>query len=236
MVALVRKRLGLRLKARTASKGGATHAAIGLEGLCDIRWEVVLGDDTIGLSELRQLARLKQPLVRIRGQWVELHYDELAAAITAVGKRGTTGGVMAAGEVLRSALGLEQGPGQLPVVDVAADGWLGDLLSGAEDRTLEPTPTPDEFAGELRPYQERGLGWLTFLGELGLGACLADDMGLGKTAQLLALLVDERARAAARDGGPRPIRRHRNATSNEATPTGPDAGAVPYVAGGELAA
>ncbi len=157
------------------------------------------GDDTIGLAELRQLARLKQPLVRVRGQWVELHHDELSAAITAVGKRGASGDVMSAGEVLRSALGFEDGPdgpGQVPVVDVAADGWLGTLLSGAEDCTLEATPTPDGFDGQLRPYQERGLGWLTFLGELGLGACLADDMGLGKTAQLLAVLVDERARAA----------------------------------------
>jgi hypothetical protein len=48
------------------------------------------------------------------------------------------------------------------------------------------------FVGTLRPYQERGLAWLEFLGDLGLGACLADDMGLGKTAQVLALLVAER--------------------------------------------
>ena len=189
-----RSRLGLRLKARTGSKGGISPGTIGLDGLCDIRWEAVLGDDTLGLTELRQLARLKQPLVRVRGQWVELHHEELSAAITAVGRRGVTGEVMSAGEVLRSALGFEQGSGELPVVEVAADGWLGNLLSGADDRKLEPTPTPDGFAGELRPYQERGLAWLTFLGELGLGACLADDMGLGKTAQLLALLVDERAR------------------------------------------
>lgn len=191
-----RTRLGLRLKAWTSSKGGTSTGTIGLDGLCDIRWEAVLGDDTLSVTELRQLARLKQPLVRVRGQWVELHHGELSAAITAVGKRGATGEVMSAGDVLQSALGLEPGPGELPVVEVAADGWLGDLLSGAEDRRLEPTPTPDGFAGELRPYQERGLAWLSFLGELGLGACLADDMGLGKTAQLLAVLVDERARAA----------------------------------------
>ncbi len=196
-----RTRLGLRLKARSRSKvgSGSSLVTIGLDGLCDIRWEAVLGDDTIGLAELRKLARLKQPLVRVRGHWVELHHDELSAAITAVGKRGATGEVMSAGEVLRSALGFEGGPeasDHVAVVDVAADGWLGTLLSGAEDRDLEATPTPEGFGGQLRPYQERGLGWLTFLGELGLGACLADDMGLGKTAQLLALLVDERARAA----------------------------------------
>jgi non-specific serine/threonine protein kinase len=189
-----RTRLGLRLKAKSRSQGGSSVGGFGLDGLCDVRWEAVLGDDTLGLAELRQLARLKQPLVRVRGQWVELHHDELAAAITAVGKRGATGDEMSAAEVLRSALGFGEVPGELAVVDVAADGWLGALLSGAEDRILEPTPTPEGFAGQLRPYQERGLGWLTFLGELGLGACLADDMGLGKTAQLLAVLVDERAR------------------------------------------
>ena len=207
-------RLGLRLKARTSSKGGTSTGTIGLDGLCDIRWEAVLGDDTLSVTELRQLARLKQPLVHVRGQWVELHQGELSAAITAVGKRGAAGDVVSAGEVLRSALGLEHGPGDLPVVEVAADGWLGDLLSGAEDRRLEPTPTPNGFAGELRPYQERGLAWLSFLGELGLGACLADDMGLGKTAQLLALLLDERGRAPLA-----PIVRQRSNTSGTARRT-----------------
>jgi SNF2 family DNA or RNA helicase len=77
----------------------------------------------------------------------------------------------------------------LPLTAVDADGWLGDLLSGQADRRLEPMAAPDGFGGELRPYQQRGLAWLSFLGELGLGAVLADDMGLGKTVQLLALVA-----------------------------------------------
>ena len=188
-------RLALRLQARTGTKTAGSAGTIGLDGLCDIRWEAVLGDDTLSLTELRQLARLKQPLVRLRGQWVELHEEDLAAAITAVVKRGATADHLTAGAVLRTAIGLEQTPGGLPVDSVEADGWLGDLLAGADDRRLRATATPEGFAGELRPYQQRGLGWLAFLGDLGLGACLADDMGLGKTAQLLALLVDERTRS-----------------------------------------
>jgi len=191
-----RARLALRLKARTGSKIAGSASTIGLEGLCDIRWEAVLGDDKLGLAELRQLARLKQPLVRVRGQWVEVHEEDLAAAITAVGRRGESAGHMSAGEVLRTALGLEQSPWGLPVTAVEADGWLSDLLAGADDQRLRALSTPEDFAGQLRPYQERGLGWLAFLGALGLGACLADDMGLGKTAQLLALLVEERTRGA----------------------------------------
>ena len=62
-------------------------------------------------------------------------------------------------------------------------------LRTERDRRIEPLPAPAAFAGELRPYQERGLSWLAFLSRLGLGACLADDMGLGKTVQLLALLL-----------------------------------------------
>jgi SNF2 family DNA or RNA helicase len=59
--------------------------------------------------------------------------------------------------------------------------------------------TPPGFHGRLRPYQERGLAWLSFLGHLGLGACLADDMGLGKSPTTLALLAAERT-AGARPG------------------------------------
>ncbi|MBO0714244.1 MAG: DEAD/DEAH box helicase, partial [Acidimicrobiales bacterium] len=80
-----------------------------------------------------------------------------------------------------------------PLSGVEADGWLGELLAGAIDRRVEAMPTPSGFAGALRPYQERGLAWLSFLGSLSLGSCLADDMGLGKTAQLLALEVAERS-------------------------------------------
>ena len=44
-------------------------------------------------------------------------------------------------------------------------------------------------AGELRPYQRTGYGWLRALSESGFGGVLADDMGLGKTVQTLALLA-----------------------------------------------
>ncbi|MEM6793902.1 MAG: SNF2-related protein, partial [Acidobacteriota bacterium] len=64
---------------------------------------------------------------------------------------------------------------------------------------LEPTPAPKTFEGTLRPYQEGGVAWMEWLGELGLGGCLADDMGLGKTIQVLALL--EHRRLAGSHGG-----------------------------------
>ena len=72
---------------------------------------------------------------------------------------------------------------------VAADGWLGDLLSGQADRRLPLLGTRRFPRRSCDHTRQRGLAWLSFLGELGLGAVLADDMGLGKTVQLLALIA-----------------------------------------------
>jgi superfamily II DNA or RNA helicase len=47
---------------------------------------------------------------------------------------------------------------------------------------------PPDLTAELRPYQRRGVAWLCFLRDAGLGALLADDMGLGKTLQALCAL------------------------------------------------
>ncbi|PRY73710.1 DEAD/DEAH box helicase [Halomonas ventosae] len=78
--------------------------------------------------------------------------------------------------------------------------WAGreDVTALAERLRALPAslPAPEGFAGELRDYQSRGIAWMRFLSELGTGGILADDMGLGKTVQVLAHLLDERARGA----------------------------------------
>jgi superfamily II DNA or RNA helicase len=49
-----------------------------------------------------------------------------------------------------------------------------------------PEPTlPADLTATLRPYQRRGVAWLTFLRSTRTGGILADDMGLGKTLQAL---------------------------------------------------
>ena len=187
-----RKRLGLKITTRTRSTPGAAPAAeskFGMGDLVDFRYDLAVGDESLSPEELEELARLKVPLVRLRGQWVELDDRHLQAALKFLERSRDRTGTMTAAEALLDGLGGVDD--DLPVVDVDADGWLGDLLSGQADRRLAPVPTPASFRGELRPYQERGLAWLSFLGDLGLGAVLADDMGLGKTAQTLALLAKD---------------------------------------------
>ena len=191
----VRKaRLGLKLTTRSRStpSAGAAVARFGLGDVVDFRYDVALGDQALDPDELAELARLKVPLVRLRGRWVELDDAHLKAALKFLER--TQAGTMSAADALAAGLGL--GPGDpegpdhgVPLVGVDADGWLGDLLSGQADRRLQPMTAPAGFSGQLRPYQERGLSWLSFLGQLGLGGILADDMGLGKTIQLLSLVA-----------------------------------------------
>jgi superfamily II DNA or RNA helicase len=69
---------------------------------------------------------------------------------------------------------------------------------------IEPASPPATFEGQLRPYQQEGLGWLHFLRDFHLGGCLADDMGLGKTVQVLALLAARRDPNRAPDIPPLP--------------------------------
>ena len=212
----VRKaRLGLKLTTRSrAASGtqaaGAAVARFGLGDLVDFRYDVAVGDEALDPAELAELARLKVPLVRLRGQWVELDDAHLKAALKFLERN--QAGTMTAADALTAGMGLgpglegtgSGGPGeQIPLVGVDADGWLGDLLSGQADHRLRPMPTPVGFSGQLRPYQQRGLSWLSFLGELGLGGILADDMGLGKTIQLLSLVSAQSSgseQAAGSDG------------------------------------
>ncbi|NDU76828.1 ATP-dependent helicase [Actinomadura sp. DSM 109109] len=190
-------RLGMKLTARDedpeASAGSSAPSGFGLKSMVDFRWDLAIGDESIDEAELEELARLKTHLVRLRGQWVELDERQLEAALDFL--RHPRSGRMTAAEAIRAIV--HAGDDALPLTRVDATGPLGDLLSGEADRRLTPLTTPDDLDAELRPYQERGLAWLAFMNDLGLGALLADDMGLGKTISVLSLLVHERNNSSA---------------------------------------
>ncbi|GLZ38672.1 DEAD/DEAH box helicase [Actinokineospora sp. NBRC 105648] len=187
---------GIGLRLTTTSRGTAgtvsKTSALGKRELVDYRWDLALGETTLTEHELQQLAAAKVPLVRVRGQWVQVDQRRLAAGLAFLENSGS--GQMSVGEVLELAgMPADDDGFPVPVVGIGGTGWVSDLLSGTVEATLEPAATPEGFGTELRPYQRRGLAWLVFLDRLGLGACLADDMGLGKTVQLLALEVSARA-------------------------------------------
>jgi superfamily II DNA or RNA helicase len=96
---------------------------------------------------------------------------------------------------------------------------------------VKPADQPEEFNGELRPYQKDGLGWINFLRQFGFGGCLADDMGLGKTIEVLALLESRRQlREEARRRGDEIKGRKRGSKVAKSNDVGEDEGSDSSVA------
>ncbi len=163
------------------------NVAIGEDGrvdlsrLLDFQWEVVLGDLVLSGDEFAELIRHKAPVVRFQGEWVLLDPAELSRLPDGLPHAGT----LQAAEALRAALtGVHNG------VPVVADERLQLVLEALRDPPDYEVPAT--LTGTLRPYQVDGYSWLTTLGQLGLGCCLADDMGLGKTIQLIAHVLNRK--------------------------------------------
>jgi SNF2 family DNA or RNA helicase len=185
------RRLGAQLTAESEeSSSESSVGGIGVEQLCEFRWDVVLGDERLSKDDLEELAALKMPLVRVRGQWVSLQEGDIENALELYNE--TEDGEMTVAEALQADTGLTDTDHGLPVVDRQFEGALADLFDTDLEAWIDDAGTPHGFDGQLRPYQKRGLGWLSYLEEFGFGGCLADDMGLGKTIQILARLVEER--------------------------------------------
>ena len=189
-------RLAARAKMTGTKKASTKGSGISLDDMVQFQWMVAMGDEELSLAELQALAAMKSPLVKLRGQWVELNQDDLRHALKLLADpRSETSGR----ELARMALGAGSAPGGLPIAGVEATGALGEIIAQLDGRTpFAELPPPHGLHGTLRPYQERGYSWLAFLRRWGLGGCLADDMGLGKTVQALALLEHDREDSAAR--------------------------------------
>ena len=179
-------RPGIHVRAKApAMRGGS---GLSMTSLIDLDVEMALGDEPLSAQELEELAELKVPLVRFRGEWVEINADEIRAAADFWRNRWQ----VSLRDVVQIGLGADQ-RAQDDNVSLAADDWLLNLLERLQQKgRIEQADTPENFCGQLRPYQQLGYSWLAFLRDWGLGACLADDMGLGKTVQTLAALQQDR--------------------------------------------
>ncbi|MBD2344155.1 DEAD/DEAH box helicase [Anabaena subtropica] len=179
-------RLGLKISAETPTK---KQGRLGLQSLLNFQWQLAIGGQTISKAEFDKLVALKSPLVEINGEWVELRPQDIKTAEAFFASRKEQM-ALSLEDALRLSTGDTQVIEKLPVVSFEASGALQELIGAlTNNQAVAPLPTPKDFQGQLRPYQERGAAWLAFLERWGLGACLADDMGLGKTVQFIAFLL-----------------------------------------------
>ena len=174
-------RLGLAITAELPEKSRGFTLGETLEW----RWEFMIGGVTLNLRDLEKLAAKRSPLVQHKGAWIELRPLDLKNAE----KFCAAEPPFSLDDALRITGNEGETLQRLPVHAFTAGPRLQAVLEQYhQQKAPDPLPAPPGFAGQLRPYQERGLGWLAFLHRFDQGACLADDMGLGKTIQLLAFL------------------------------------------------
>ncbi len=174
-------RLGLSIEAELPERSRGFSLGESLQW----KWELMIGGVTLTLKDLERLSAKRSPLVQHKGAWIELRPSDLKNAERFCAADPNLS--------LDDALRLTASDGdtlmRLPVHRFTAGPRLHAVLEQYhQQKAPDPLPAPEGFAGQLRPYQERGLGWLAFLHRFDQGACLADDMGLGKTVQLLAFL------------------------------------------------
>ena len=183
-------RLGVAVKASVKRKKGER---LGLKSLLNYDLSLSMGDRQISAQDFEQLLAQKSPLVQLDGEWIALQPADVRAAQEIL-KKSHEPVSLTVEDALRLSTGESQGIGKLPVIQFETTGILKELIDNlTNNRKIEPITSPKDFSGQLRPYQARGVGWLAFLEQWGLGACLADDMGLGKTPQLIALLLHLKA-------------------------------------------
>ena len=185
-----------RLKARARVRG-QTETPTGFlthDTLVNYTWEMSLGEESISREEFEELVALKQPLVRHKGEWIALDPEQINAALNFFQQADQTEGKMTVLDALKVTAGVDsEVPDGIEIEGTMVEGWLDELFERLRQPENALVPDiPDSLHATLRPYQERGFGWLSQMRSLGLGACLADDMGLGKTIQTITLLLHER--------------------------------------------
>lgn len=191
------RRLRARFRIRDASQSDAARGHFGLTEIAGFQWEAALGDEVVSAKEFHEIVALKQPLVQWHGEWVLVDPVQLRDIELLIDQNETQGVISRFDAINRALTGVADPNSPNSNIEVVVEGKIADILSRLtkEDITDMTLKAPDTFCGTLRPYQERGVAWLSYQSRLGLGCCLADDMGLGKTIQLICHILHMKKRS-----------------------------------------
>ena len=98
-------RLGVKVKMKSKQETGAP-GKMTMDNLVNYQWKLSIGETELTEKEFKTLAKLKSPLVQIRGQWVTLDAEQIEAAIK-FWEQGQMQGEMSLLDAMRMDLGGE---------------------------------------------------------------------------------------------------------------------------------
>lgn len=169
---------------------------VGLNAMIDFDWRLSVNGSELTEEEFQQMIDSKRKLIKLNGQWVRLD-PKMIRQLQDLMKRAKKEGLKVR-DIFEQELtsndeeAIEDfDPRAFAKIQIELNRSIKSLIRQLTDMTNIPAlPVPNEFQGLLRPYQEQGFSWLSFLRKFQFGAILADDMGLGKTIQLITYLLD----------------------------------------------
>lgn len=182
--------VGLVVKLKPKDDMEEAPSVFSTAGLVDFSWTFTIGDQEFSLQEFEKLVDEGKSLIYVGDRWVSLNPTAIKKNLEQL-KVSSPQKHFTLFDALRLGLGGLSGLSDIEVVRVDSEGWIQKIID-FQVESKSDTSVPAAFKGELRPYQQVGLAWLSFLSKVGIGGCLADDMGLGKTVQVLALLSREK--------------------------------------------
>jgi SNF2 family DNA or RNA helicase len=149
--------------------------------IANVKWSFLLGDQSITLEELQELADQKKTHYIKNEILIPVNAAQLQTFLKQVHKLKKQS--LTPFDLLKADVGMG--------LDYhLSAGWIKKIFSKLKGfEPIKELPQPETLKATLRPYQIRGFSWLVFMRECGLGACLADDMGLGKTIQTIAYIL-----------------------------------------------
>ncbi|MBD1382633.1 DEAD/DEAH box helicase [Metabacillus arenae] len=186
------KESNMLLKAQVSSTPRG-QSFVGMNSLIDFNWKLSTNGVELSEEEFLQMVNDKRRLVNFRGQWIKLD-PAFIRQVQALLKKAEKEGLHFS-DILQQELSAQdldedvdsKDPRLFANIEIELNQQMKGLLNQLRETTDIPEVTvPQTFLGELRPYQQQGVNWLSFLRNYGFGACLADDMGLGKTIQMIA--------------------------------------------------
>lgn len=176
------------------SIGNGVPSKINRDALLDFKAELLIDGESISEADARRILANSDGLALIKGKWVAVDAETLAKTLDLFKKAKKLAtkqqcSFAEAMRLLRGDTGGTDAVAGISGVEVTCGDWLKGLLDKMTNPALIRATEPSKaLKAELRPYQQQGLNWLSFLHSLGFGICLADDMGLGKTVEILSFL------------------------------------------------
>lgn len=189
------KKASMKVKAKV-SNTSHRPSFVGLDAMLDYNWRFSMNGVNLSEEEFNKLVEEKRRLVFIRGRWIKLD-PSFIRQIQDLMKKAEKEGLHVRDLIEQELFQTEEqqeddldNPKSFAKIQIELNKqWRTMIHQLREVKNLPLEKVPENFLGELRPYQVLGMSWMLFLRKYGFGAILADDMGLGKTVQLISYLL-----------------------------------------------